>query len=306
MAILLAADLSSDRRECRVPLDDFVKTADDKAWFEAFYPAFMENATLRGKTYAIPFQRSTPVLYWNKDLFKAAGPRPRKRALPTGTRCATFAKKLTKKDASGNVTRWGLQIPSDGNTSWLFTGVTTGNGVRLTNPDGNEVVVRRSEGHRGAAILRSTSRRVDGVQPSGLISWGTAPRDFLEGKAAMIWHTTGNLTNIKSNATFPFGVAICPDASSTARRPAAAISTSSRASRRRSRRRPFNFVKFMTAPERAAAMVHHDRLCRHLAGSLCDRDDEEIYRRLPAGAVARDQLQICRAPRSPRMRASAS
>ena len=36
-----------------------------------------------------------------------------------------FAKKLTKKDASGNVTQWGIQIPSDGNTGWLFIGLTT-------------------------------------------------------------------------------------------------------------------------------------------------------------------------------------
>jgi hypothetical protein len=36
------------------------------------------------------------------------------------------------------------------------------------------------------------------------------PRDFLEGKAAIIWHTTGNLTNIRTNAKFPFGVAMLP------------------------------------------------------------------------------------------------
>ena len=50
-----------------------------------------------------------------------------------------MAKKLTKKDASGATTQWGIQIPSDGNTAWLFTGITTGNAARLTNPDGNKV-----------------------------------------------------------------------------------------------------------------------------------------------------------------------
>ncbi len=47
-----------------------------------------------------------------------------------------MAKKLTKKDASGAVTQWGIQIPSDGNTGWLFTGNDAGNAVRLNNEQG--------------------------------------------------------------------------------------------------------------------------------------------------------------------------
>ena len=48
------------------------------------------------------------------------------------------------------------------------------------------------------------------AHPPGIADWGTTPRDFLEGKAAIIWHTTGNLSNIKANAKFPFGVAMLP------------------------------------------------------------------------------------------------
>ena len=45
LAILLAADLVSlTDEDAVVPVDGFIKTADDKTWFEGFYPAFMENA----------------------------------------------------------------------------------------------------------------------------------------------------------------------------------------------------------------------------------------------------------------------
>jgi sn-glycerol 3-phosphate transport system substrate-binding protein len=116
-AILLAADLFLLTDEDVVaPMDDFVKSADDKAWMNTFYPAFMENAKLKGKTYAIPFQRSTPVLYWNKDAFKAAGLNPEKGPA-TWAEMRDMAKKLTKKDATGATTQWGIQIPSDGNTA---------------------------------------------------------------------------------------------------------------------------------------------------------------------------------------------
>ena len=40
-----------------------------------------------------------------------------------------YAQKLTKRDASGNVTQWGIQVPSSGFPYWLFQGFTTQNGV---------------------------------------------------------------------------------------------------------------------------------------------------------------------------------
>ena len=48
------------------------------------------------------------------------------------------------------------------------------------------------------------------VHPEGIVEWGTTPKDFFEKKVAMIWTTTGNLTNVKNNAKFDFGVAMLP------------------------------------------------------------------------------------------------
>src|SRR5260370_748167 len=48
------------------------------------------------------------------------------------------------------------------------------------------------------------------VMPTGIIEWGTTPKDFFERKTAMMWTTTGNLTNVKNNAKFEFGVAMLP------------------------------------------------------------------------------------------------
>ena len=46
--------------------------------------------------------------------------------------------------------------------------------------------------------------------PKGIIDWGTTPKDFFEGKTAIMWTTTGNLTNVRKNAPFAFGVAQLP------------------------------------------------------------------------------------------------
>ena len=48
------------------------------------------------------------------------------------------------------------------------------------------------------------------IHAPGVVEWGTTPRDFFERKAAIIWTTTGNLTNVRNNAKFPFGVAMLP------------------------------------------------------------------------------------------------
>ena len=56
-----------------VAFDDIVSTAEEKAWLNSFYPTLMENGRTAGKTWGIPFQRSTIVMYYNKDAFRAAG-----------------------------------------------------------------------------------------------------------------------------------------------------------------------------------------------------------------------------------------
>lgn len=114
------------------PFDDLLKTDADKAWAKSFFPAFMENSQTGGKTWGIPFQRSTIVMFWNKDAFKEAGLDPDK-APDTWDELVADGGKLTKRDASGNVSQWGLEIPSTGFPYWLFQGLTTANAIRLMN-----------------------------------------------------------------------------------------------------------------------------------------------------------------------------
>lgn len=73
----------------------------------------MLNSRTGGQTWGIPFQRSTIMLYWNKDLFRQAGLAP-DTAPATWAERTAFAEKLTRRDAGGNVSRYGTQIPSTG------------------------------------------------------------------------------------------------------------------------------------------------------------------------------------------------
>src|SRR5215831_9333295 len=144
-AVLLSTDMYTlIDEDAIVPFDSFIKTPEDQAWLKGFYPAFMENSQTGGKTWGIPFQRSTIVLYWNKEMFKEAGLDANK-APATWKEMAEYGQKLTKRDASGKVTQWGVQIPSSGFPYWLFQGLTTENGANLMNTAGTEVYYDKPE-----------------------------------------------------------------------------------------------------------------------------------------------------------------
>ena len=105
LSVILSADMFTLIDEDLIqPFDNYLTSDEDKKWVEGFYPAFMENSQTGGKTYGIPFQRSTPVLYWNKEAFEAAGLDP-EVAPSSWDEMVEFGKKLTRKDANGNVTQ---------------------------------------------------------------------------------------------------------------------------------------------------------------------------------------------------------
>ena len=171
-------------------------------WLNSFYPALMANSKIEGKTWGIPFQRSTIVAYYNKDLFRAAGLDPESPP-KTWDELISMGKALTKDGT------YGLMIPSTGYPYWMFQALAIQNGKEVMSNDGlttffdDESVVDTLE------FWQSLSQE-HGIMPTGTVEWGTLRQAFLEGQTAMMWHSTGNLTAVKNNASFDFGVAELP------------------------------------------------------------------------------------------------
>lgn len=209
LAVLLATDIFTLIDEDVIdPIDSFF-SPEDQEWVDGFMPAYLASARVDGNLWSVPFQRSTAVLYWNKDAFAEAGLDPEKYPA-TWDEMVEFGKAVMTKDANGNVTRWGVGIPGNpGSAQWLFTALAAQNGARLMNDEGNEVYLTDPKVVEALQFWRDLSV-VHGVHPPGIQEWGTTPSDFLEGRIAMVWTTTGNLTNILNNATFDFGLAPYP------------------------------------------------------------------------------------------------
>ena len=209
VAVLLSTDMFTlIDAEMILPYDKLATSQQDKAWLGSFYPAFMANSQADGHTWGVPFQRSTIVQYYNKDAFRKAGLDPEK-APATWDELVADGTRLTKKDASGNVTQWGLEIPSSGFPYWLFQALAIQNGAELANQNGTKVNFNGPKVAEALQFFKDLSAR-DGVMPKGIIDWGTTPKDFFQGKTAIMWTSTGNLTNVRKNAPFDFGVAPMP------------------------------------------------------------------------------------------------
>lgn len=210
LAILLSVDLFTLLdEELILPWDDFIPAAEQEAFFGGFFASFMRNSQTEGKTWGIPFQRSTPVMYYNKEAFAAAGLDP-ETPPATWDELVEMGQTLTLRDAGGTVTQWGVRIPSSGFPSWLFTGLVASNGQDgLANDAGTEVYFSTPEVIGALEYLVSLADD-HGVMEPGILDWGATPQAFMDGQVAIAWTTTGNLTNIRTNAPFDFGVAMLP------------------------------------------------------------------------------------------------
>ena len=290
IAVLLSTDMFTLIDEDAIaPFDDLLKTDADKAWAKSFYPAFMLNSQTGGKTWGIPFQRSTILMYWNKDALKAAR-LDADNAPGTWDDLVAAGKKLTQRDGSGNVTQWGIEIPSSGFPYWLFQGLTTANKVLLMNEAGTQTTFDKP-GVVGALQFWVDLSKKYNVQPAGTIEWGTTPKDFFEKKTAMMWTTTGNLANVRKNAPFAFGVAMLPAHEGRGSPTGGGNFYFFKKMSDEERSAAFKFVKWMTTPERAADWGIQTGYVA-VRPDAWDTDAMKKYvADFPAAAVARDQLK---------------
>jgi multiple sugar transport system substrate-binding protein len=97
-------------------LDPFIQNAGYN--LDDYWPGLLESAKYQGSVYGFPRDIEVNVLYYNKDLFDAAGV-----AYPdenwTWDDLLAAAEKLTVKDASGSTTQYALAAEGGKYTKWL-------------------------------------------------------------------------------------------------------------------------------------------------------------------------------------------
>lgn len=98
------------------PIDDYIKDGSIK--WDDYYDWAVGLGMYNGKHYALNWDISTQVLYYNKKMFEQAGLDPNKPP-KTWQELYDFSKKLTKFDSKGNLVQRGYQA------EWWKAGVLT-------------------------------------------------------------------------------------------------------------------------------------------------------------------------------------
>ena len=289
LAIMFSIDLYSLlSMDAIADIDSFCTTDADKEWLNGFYDGFMMNSRDGETTYGIPWQRSTIVLYYNKDAFEAAGLDP-EQPPKTWDELKEDAKKLTITE-NGQTTQYGIQIPSDGYAYWMLqTFCVEQNGFNLMNETGTETYYDDERTAKGLEFWKSLAD--DGSMPEGIVAWATTPSDFLEGKTAMMYHTTGNLTNVKNNASFNFGVAMLPANESYGSPTGGGNFYIFKGVSEERQQAAFDFVKWMTDDERVAQWSIDTGYVATRPSAYNTERMQEYAKEFPYCLVARDQLE---------------
>lgn len=288
-AVLLATDLYTLLdMDAIVPIDELASGVDGfEEYVNDFIPAFLENSIQDDKLWSIPFQRSTPVLYYNKDAFKEAGLDPEQP--PTNwEELVEFADKLTVRNENGEVTQWGLEIPSS-TEPWLFKALVLQSGGIL-DEQGKHVYFDEPEVVEALQFQLDLAHEHE-VMPKGVIDWATTPSDFIEEKAAMIYHTTGNLTNIKTNASFEFGTAFLPANKQYGAPTGGGNFYIFDGIPEQNQQEALDFIQWVTSPERAAQWSIETGYVATRHASFETEEMKEYLASFPQAEVAKDQLE---------------
>ncbi len=169
-------------------------------------PNVLAYYTVDNKLYSMPFNTSTPLLYYNKDMFKAAGLDPEKPPR-TFDEFAADAAKLTQKDASGKTTVYGGAFAVYG---WFFEQyLATSGGLYVDNNNGRDGYATKAtfNGPEGTNIFTWWQNMYnDGVMGNYGRKTVDTRNAFLAGQTAMFIDSTAVLRGMIEGSAGKFEV----------------------------------------------------------------------------------------------------
>lgn len=178
------------------------------SYFDNFWPALKPNAVVDGKVFGIPYQNSTPLMYYSVDAFKDAGLDPEKPP-ETWADWLDAAKKLTKADGS----RWGIMFPGTYDyCGWLTSAFVMQNGGQYYNHDYGGEVYYNAPSSLGALTMLDTLVNKAKVMPPGVSDANACTSAFFAGRLGMMLLSTGSLSFVRDNMKSPYKVAFLPKA----------------------------------------------------------------------------------------------
>ncbi len=177
-----------------VPLENFIKL-DKEFDLNDYMKEMLQGAEFSGKLYGLPINVSTPVLYINRDLFRAKGLNPDK--YPTTWE---EAYEISKKLSDPAKPIYGIRVYNSG---WIIHSYFKQFGGRLFNEDNTKVLFNSKEVKDAILFWKKMVDEKVAVYQGG--KDGSAMD--AASQIGMVMRSTGSIQWFKDHVKFDFGVA---------------------------------------------------------------------------------------------------
>jgi len=182
------------------PMDNLIKEL--KVDTADYQDTLLKDYQFEGKQWGMPFARSTPLFYYNKDKWTAAGLPD--RGPKTWDEMDEWGAKLQAKAGSGEYAF--THVKGDSYIAWTFQGMIWQFGGRFSD-EKFTMLMDSQAGIDAGNYVRSQVF----TKKYANVTANDEKKDFLAGSTASILSSTGGLTGVLKDAKFPVGTAFYPE-----------------------------------------------------------------------------------------------
>ena len=236
--------------------------------------------------FSLPFNRSTPIAYYNKRLFEEKGLEPPK----TWEELRSHAQALTVKEGD-KISAWGFEVPIDW---WFWVAMLHQAGGTLLSPDGKRATFGGEPGQRALQTLTDMATKDKTMRhPQGrdFNAWEMANNDFINERVAMIWTSTAFLAYFEENCKFEFGTAFLPGDKQRAVPTGGTFFVVMKKAPDEKKKAAWTFLKWMTEKDQTITWSRNTGYMPVRKSALEDPELKAFYEKNPNYTTAMDQLQ---------------
>ncbi len=170
-----------------------------------FYPVFIKDSIYQGKLFSLPFNKSVPVVYYNRDMFRRAGLDPDKPPR-TWEDFIRICRQLTRDlDGDGNPDQWGYEFTDH---ATYFESLVIQNGGELYDPASSDLLFNRSPGIEALQYIVDLVKK---YRAADFYLGGYQHQvDFAAQKVGMIVASCVSRTFMARQLNFDWGIAPLP------------------------------------------------------------------------------------------------
>jgi sn-glycerol 3-phosphate transport system substrate-binding protein len=265
------------------PLDELF--ANEKVDVADYNKTLLADYQFAGQQWAVPFNRSTPLFYYNKSLWSAAGLPD--RAPETWAEFETWTPKLQEKIGGGKFPF--TLVKGDSYIAWTFQNLLWGQGGAYSTND-FKLTLDTSEAIAAGQFLREQVS----VKKYANVTSNSETDDFLGGLTASVVSSTGGLSGVLSGAKGKFEVgtgflpkgpksgSVCPTGGAGLAIPALVPADRKVAAMR--------FLNFITSPESTAYYSANVGYMPVRTSAIEGATMTQVYKDKPQFRTAVDQL----------------